>query len=520
MPAKSVIENQRRTSILHEADVVVLGGGTAGAVAAIAAARAGASTVLIERFGTLGGCATIGRCFHVTNRFLDSRGKLVISGLPVEILERAVKAGGTPYPDLKRTLRGKKHAPNHIQVDPEILSLTLLKMVEEAGVKLLLHTDCYDILTEKNAVTGLLIHNKAGRAAVTAKIIVDASGEADVAYLAGVPCVHAYQQQEVPPQNTFGLLVRLGNVDLEQFMDFFLNLPAGQPDPEFETWLERRLGVPLETLRNDSYWSHFLDPQPVGGGVPPGHPGKERFSPDTLEWFRNLWEEDGYFDYINMHFFRDRLRQAVENGDLEINRKVPGFGEVGFNFDGLTGSKWHDGEVLVNAVKPMGEFNAFQSDHITKVEVAARERAFKLLEFLKKYIPGFEAARIIDTGAHTMPRHPRMIRAEYSLTLGDLNEPGGFEDSVFITVPNPASGVAHEVPYGMMVPQKVDNLIVTGKCADGAHIVRSIPSIMAMGQAAGSAAALCARQGVTPRELDVRLLQAEQSRQGVQYKLS
>ncbi len=77
----------------------------------------------------------------------------------------AVLGGGTAGPSLERSLRGKQHAPGHIQVDPEILSLALLKMVEEAGVKLLLHTDCYDVLTEDNSVTGLLVHNKEGRAA-------------------------------------------------------------------------------------------------------------------------------------------------------------------------------------------------------------------------------------------------------------------------------------------------------------------------------------------------------------------
>ena len=111
MSEKSITEHERKTTGLHDVDVAVLGGGTAGPMAAIAASRAGASTVLIERFGTLGGCATVGRCFHITNRYLDSKGNLVISGLPLEIMERAVQAGGTPYPSLERTLRGKKRAP-------------------------------------------------------------------------------------------------------------------------------------------------------------------------------------------------------------------------------------------------------------------------------------------------------------------------------------------------------------------------------------------------------------------------
>ncbi|MBT4263040.1 MAG: FAD-dependent oxidoreductase [Deltaproteobacteria bacterium] len=504
MSEKRLTEPERKTLVEYDVDVAVVGGGTAGCVAAIAAARTGASTVLIERFGSLGGCPTVGRCAHIGNRFIDSQMRRVIDGIPVEIMTRIVNEGGTNFPTLEETIYGKTAPPVHILVDPEIMAVVLMEMVEEAGVKLMLHTYFCDPVMEGDQIKGVVVQNKSGRKAVLAKTVVDASGEADVAFSAGVPCS---SNPEAPTiASSYGLLLRMGNVDQERFMEYVLNLPVGQPDPDFAEWLSKHVDSPLEELKKHAYWKFFLDPQPVDEGMPRNHPGKARLSSESMEWYREKWVADREFAFVEMHLFRHKIREAVENGDLELFRPVGETGMIAFNFDGVTGGMWRQREVIVNAVTAIG-FDAFDSDQISKVEVASRRRALEVSRFMKKYIPGFENAYIVDTGAQTMPRHIRIIEAENSLNQSHRQSIDGQDETAFVATYGHIPGIAHKIPYGMMVPKRIGNLLVAGKSADGAIKVRDIPDMMNMGQAAGTAAALSSQKGISPGQLDIKELQ-------------
>ena len=403
-----IVEPERRTAVAGEFDVVVAGGGTAGPVAAIAAARAGATVALVERFGVLGGCGTVGRCSHLGNRYVDERGTTVVEGIPLEVLRRVVEAGGAPFDELERTLHGKTGSPAFIQVDPEILAIVLMEMVDEAGVRLFLHTTVNDPWVENGGVGGIVVQIKSGRFALRGRVVVDATGEADVAKAAGASS--GDNPSDPSFATSYGLLMRIGNVDQEKLMRFILELPAGEPDDDYADWLSRATGLSREQLSKDGYWRHFLEPQPTGLGVPRTHPGKASFGPQAKEWFQSLWESDGLFNYLGMHYFRHPLRRAVEAGDMTLIEDVPGFGRVGFNFDGVTGGTWRPGEVLVNAVKPQDGFDAFDADHITRVELAARRRALTLLRFFIGYVPGFEEAYggLRDHGTRLRPR----VRAE------------------------------------------------------------------------------------------------------------
>lgn len=529
MVGKSLIEHERETPIIYDVDVAVVGGGTAGAVAAIAAARTGASTVLIEKFASLGGCPTTGRCVHVSNTFVDRHLKRTLAGIPLEIIDRLTKAGGTTHSNPEELLTGRvKYPPPHIIVDPEVLAIILLDMVEEAGVKLMLHTLFCDAIMEKNFVRGILVQNKAGRQAVLAKNIIDASGEADVALSAGAPC---RKGADAPPLvggpfgrgkeflSSYGLLMRMENVDVEKFLAYFLRLEAGKANPEYTKWLSGYLGLSVEEIKEDEYWSTFIDPQPVTTGLPATHPGSKSFGPETQEYFKEKWKVEGYFSYVNIHYFRNLLRKAVDNGDFELSRKVNDIGEIRFNFDGFTSGLWRKGEVVVNAINARGGFDAFNIEHITKMEVAARKRVLELTNFFKKYMPGWENCYVADTGAITMNRHACMIEGEYTLTPDDVQEGKKSDDVIFLGVCKRTKGrtsdpFAFQAPYRMMLPKRVENLLVAGKCASGSPHVRSIPSIWAMGQAAGTAAALACKKGVTPRKLEMGDLQETLREQG------
>jgi len=511
MSEKWLTEPQRKTAVQYDVDVAVVGGGTAGCVAAVAAARTGASTVLIERFASLGGCPTVGRCAHIGNRFIDNKLRRVIGGIPVEIMQRVVKEGGTQFATFEETIKGKTIPPVFILVDPEIMAVVLMEMAEEAGVKLMLHTYYCDPILDGDTLKGVVVQNKSGRKAILAKTIVDASGEADVAHSAGAPCI---ANPEFPPvSSSYGLLMRMGNVDQPRFMEHVLSLKAGRPNAEFDEWLSKLVGRPADELREDMYWRFFLDPQPVDEGVPYNHPGKARFTPDSIDWYREKWTTEQNFAYVEMHFFRDKIKDAVDNGDLALFRRKNGVPAIGFNFDGVTGGLWRTGEVLINANTLIG-YDAFDTEDISKVEIDARRRAVELSRFMKKYIPGFENAYLVDTGAQTMPRHIRNIEAEYALTSEDLNQTPGYDDAIYVATYGFQPGTAHQIPYRIMLPRKVENLLVAGKSAGGAHLIRSIPSVMTMGQAAGTAAALSARGGISPRQLDIHKLQGILREQG------
>lgn len=511
-------EPVRKTRVDYNVDVAVVGGGTAGCIAAIAAARAGASVALIERFGAIGGCATTGRCFHIGNLLYDGEGNQLIDGIPAEVIRRVAAEGGTQYEDLEEIVFGKGTKPLFFLMDPEILNMVLMEMVQEAGVKLMLHTYfCDPIMDGENKIKGVIAQNKSGRFAVMAKNVIDASGEGDVAFDAGVPC---NSSEYLDWLKTYGLLFRIGNVDVEKFMEYTLNLPAGEPRPEFDEWLPKQTGRDIEDLRKDWYWHHFLDPQPGGWGVPGDDPEKTVFSKDTLEWFKKRWESDGDFAYVGIHFFRELIKKAVDNGDFEFISEVDDIAHIGYNYDGITGGKWRNGEVLINVICPRPGFDAFNTDHVAQMEVASRKRALELARFFKKYMPGFESSYMIDTGYQTLPRHIRFVESEFGLTeevevekhLMELEE---VEDVIFMAPVEMVGKKALKLPYKMLLPKKVDNLIVAGKCVAGSVLVRGIPLIMAMGQAAGVAAAIASKENVTPKQLDVKTLQKELEEQKV-----
>jgi len=228
-----ILEPPRRTSIRGRADVVVAGGGPAGLAAAIAAARNGARVILIERYTYLGGLlnmdfssfpgsSTLGLCFQ------DIGGNRIVGGITWELVQRLRERGGAVGP-VKRTvisnLKGGFLASPHGEFGPKVDSHTLktvaLEMVQEAGIRLLLHTWVVDALMDGGTIRGVMIHSKSGREAILADIVVDATADADVAAAAGAPF------DKVPKDQLYRMCVELilANVDTDRARKHLLDHP-------------------------------------------------------------------------------------------------------------------------------------------------------------------------------------------------------------------------------------------------------------------------------------------------------
>jgi len=401
--------------------------------------------------------------------------------------------------------------PFTVPFQPEMLAVVLLEMAQEAGVHMMLQTHFSHVVEPGPEPRGVVVVNKSGPQAVLARSFVDASSEADLAAACGAPC-------RLNVNSSWGLLMRLGSVDLDRVIETVLALDPDERWPEFDQWLSKTLGRPVEELRQDGYWSGLLDP--VKFGHWPGGRTGEGWCREAQDWIRQRWEVEGVFYNLELRIFRRLLKQAVDNGDLRLVKKFEGFGELRLNWDGFAGGGWGPGVVLVNACHTMRGFDATNGEHVSRAEVEARKYCVEIANFLKKYVPGFEQSFLIDMAWQNCPRHVRMIEAEYELTAEDISGPGrDFPDTIYLFPDGRGSAQAHKIPYRILVPKRADNILVAGKCAGGASRARSIPSCMAMGQAAGTAAALMARHGVTNRELDIHLLQTALRENGVILEL-
>jgi len=414
-----IVEPERKIPVVAEVDFLVCGGGIAGFTAAVCGARNGAKVLLIERYGFLGGMIT---------------GALVLTipplnnGINIEIAERLKRLKA--YAPLRHPGEDIRHHQLHA-VEPEILKYEMIQMLKEQGVKLLLHTYITQSIVENNSIKGVIIENKAGRQAVLAKVVVDATGDGDVAAFAG-----AKYETSTPP------------------------LPV--------TMMFNMVGVNTKSaLSKLGNWSNL----------------------------RKFVEEGVRFGGLNF------------NLELYHKNKAPGVHAETLIYPNQL-NVWSGSLEGVNALSP---------EDLTNAEIITREHSMRLANFLKKNLTGFKNARIECTPAQVGVRETRRIVGGVSPSLEEVNATK-FDD----TVVKPYAHDEMRVPYKSLVPQGVENLLVAGRCIsvkqDALVKLRLVPACMGAGQAAGTAAALALRDGITPRELNVSILQETLIRQGVDLK--
>lgn len=398
-------------------DVLVCGGGPAGMAAAVMAARQGVKTLLLERYGRLGGMAVHARV-----------GPLMGSSDSPFVREVLKRIGGP-------------------RCDPEVLDLQYASLVEEAGGEILLHSWVFDVLVEGNCVHGVRVLSKEGIFTVEAKVIIDATGDGDVACAAGA---------------------------------------------EFEK------GRPTDGL---------LQPMSI------------MFTLGGVNW------DDALFCGSEEEAIR------IKVGDLTWEQVVHNAQKAGMlpgNVGVIRTYRGHrPGYVVVNATQ-VNQVDGTNVADLTKAELEGRRQTLQVFEVLRQFAPGYKESYIAAMPAVIGVRETRRFLGEYYLTRDDLLTGRKHPDAVVrsanfvIDIHNPTGpGQAerfaqkvkpYDIPYRCLIPKKTEHLLLAGRCISGSHDAHASYRVqqiaMAVGAAAGAAAAVAVQSGCDPRRVDVRKVQS------------
>jgi hypothetical protein len=480
-------------------DVVVCGAGVSGCAAAVAAARTGARTLLTERNAYLGGIATSSMISNIYNHFVTLDGRLVMRGIPKEVADRLVSS--------QAGIKDWAAPDGRLVHDPEYLKVVLAEMLLEAKVDVMYHALAAGPIMEGDTVGGVILETKQGRLRVGARVVIDTTGECDVAYQAGAPLRWA--------SGLCTLTFKMGNVDLEGLYRHF---------------------------------KHHPDTFPVGVDAMKG-----------FEEFERNWLERGflYFPHSGGEFW-NLVQDAIARGDFQKER-----GRLfGLDSTCIIGMRGRDTAVINSQ---FWRVTSLDASVVTAAEMDGVEACFYVADFFKKAIPGFANAHVTQLSEELAIRASRAIVGEKTFTKDELTvreiientdptangtdveyvilknaqvgaqyskSKAGTEEDIYmddVIAVRPAqtnfktsrefvSRFTADIPYSVLVPRKVENLLVaSGKSVSAVPqtMLRYQSAGMAIGQAAGVSAALCVRNHVTPRAIDIRELQLELLRQGV-----
>jgi len=428
--------------VIAEADVVIVGSGSAGSSAAIAAGRSGADAVLIEKLPFLGGTSTA-----VLDTFYGfftpgNVSKKVVGGVGDDVVT-GLKALGPVIrrPNTFGAGMGITYVAEHLKVVWE-------RLVREAGVRVLLHTFLQHAIVNNGWVDEIVVATKAGLRRVRATVFVDASGDADLCHFAGF----GYERAgDAGPVQTLTTTFRMANVDRA-----------------------RRASIDTKTLHG------LMAEAASGGGYDlPRREGSDHITP-------------------------------IDGVTATIMTRLPSY-------------ERHADGTAVNATDP---------DFLTNAEMDGRRQALEYVRFLRDHTPGYESAQLVALGTQIGVRETRRVYGDYRLTAEDVLAAVSFDDQIGLCgapiedhhegtdtrwryLPD---GATVGIPYRSLVVRDAGNVLVGGRCFSATHdahaSVRSMAQCMAMGQAAGAAAAMAVADGVSARDVDVHRLQSALSRGG------
>lgn len=449
-------EEAKKLPVRHF-DVVIAGAGTAGVIAAIASARQGAKTLLVEAKGYPGGTVVEGGTalhsfYNLWKAFPGVEKEQLVRGIPAEMIDRLTARGGaTGYTEMEKYF---DYDSVCTAIDTEIYKLNAFEMLNEAGVNVCVNTFLAGVIKEGKLIKGVILESHAGREAVYAKSFVDCTGYADLAGKAGAEFTE-------PNDHSVANSMGLGNVDIEKYYDHLKSQNAiGQ------LAYGVRSGKPGQIIRLGSEGSQ-------------GYP--EEFQKGAKELGLSSISTTVHDNYLMF---------------IKINLKMP--------------------------VSPLNR------DEVSKTELELRKRMHKGLELFNKYVPGFEKAFIARTSPSLCIRRGRLISCDYDITHENIINGDHFDDEVFIYGFHDMSprlqikdGGSYGIPYRALCVKNFDNLYVSGMMITSdfrAHMsTRNTVSCMGQGQASGTAAALCALNNLTSRQLSYGKLRNELEKGNVYF---
>lgn len=429
----------------HACDVVVAGAGTAGVVAAVAAARAGARTVLVESKGYPGGIAVEGGTalhsyYNLWKAFPGVEKRQVVRGIPSEIVDRLVTVGGTS--GHAEMTEGYDYDCVCTAVDAEAYKLVAFEMLDEAGVDLWMNTMLVDAQTEGGRIVAVDTQGRSGREEISAAHYIDATGYGDLAAACGARYT---EPNDYPVANSMGV----GGVDVEAF----------------HRWLREHSAV-----------------KQYAEGVRSGVPGR----------------------IVRVDADRTRLPKAFQHEADAIGMAI-------------VITTVHDDYFMFVKINAPADASPTSRAASSRAELELRRRQRRSIELIRTWIPGASKAFIARTSPSLCIRRGRCIVCDYDISASDVVEARHFADDVAtygfhdsaprIQIRN---GGTYGIPYRALLPRGVENLFVAGMMITSDHdahmSTRNTVSCMAQGQAAGTAAALCASAGYATRDLPYPVL--------------
>lgn len=430
------------TPVVRKVDVLVIGGGCAGLAAAVSAARHGAKVLIADANNSLGGMATSGLVGPFMTCYNPMATRQVIKGIFDETVRRMIEKGGAIAPEnvqcgTSLTAWRVRGHENCTPFSAETFKVVADEMCQEAGVEVLYHAMFMAPRMNEagDQIEGAVFATKAGMMEIQAEQFIDCTGDGDVAFRSGAPCVYGDEEGNTQPSSLFFIIDNVDKAKLEKLC--------------------------------------------------------EEKGPSAL-WFQTDVERE------------------IEEGRYSVQRNKVALYE---NPDGTF-------RVNMSRVAMKDGCDPFQVSNAT---IKARAQVEEIMDLLRRLVPGCENIRLVTTASLLGHRETRRIQGDFVLTGEHILAKTKFEDVIFLAGSamdmhggrsvkyTPAEGEAYAIPYRILLPKKVNNLLVAGRACSldrmALAAIRVMPPVFAMGQAAGTAAAICVEKKVAPKDVCVKALQ-------------